>query len=562
MKIARRIFLVIGILLVLAYVRSEWRSYQAQKPVQEALAALKRDGFKTEFSELSSGNVKDILKSLQPLINTSIKIKALNYEGYARFASPFGSNSAFVALRDLTSDGQDRWQFLRDYFDKHLQELDTSQFTLLSVPLDVRLNVDKPFAVSPHLNSLSSLSRVLAVRTMLELHYGNHESAWSNLLAITYLATRSKTGPDEIAYIAKFKWLTTAYKTTWETLQTNVWSDEQLALLQAEWDRLKIWDGLPETAAHARVSCLHLIEAGIKTPLSTQIGSPLQMFKDAWNSSLQPSVSYFWEWFKALADEVRYRRHAAYEDQLAAIHYFRDLEDDLKRAIVCKSWSEMTQIPGITNTPQFSASANSRLKTLIRSRSVVQRYQTGPQGLAGSAANFETLRRLIIIALALERYHRKQGDYPLSLSVLAPQFLSEVPLDFMDGQPLRYQRFTSHDFLLYSTGLDCVDNGGTTTNEWHYHMSTEPPFPHLPINTGYDAVWPRAASTVEVSQAKQKLEDYRIMFTEDKNMPGMSPELMLRYGLMPAPSDKNKANSTNQTATTQKKAKLAEPVPR
>src|SRR5262245_52643943 len=44
------------------------------------------------------------------------------------------------------------------------------------------------------------------------------------------------------------------------------------------------------------------------------------------------------------------------------------------------------------------------------------------------------------VALAAERYRRKYGDWPPSLTDLVPHYLPAVPLDPFDGKPLRYRQ--------------------------------------------------------------------------------------------------------------------------
>jgi hypothetical protein len=71
-----------------------------------------------------------------------------------------------------------------------------------------------------------------------------------------------------------------------------------------------------------------------------------------------------------------------------------------------------------------------------------------------------------VAMLALAEYHRRHGRYPESLDNLIPDFLPRLPLDYADLQPLRYHR-TDDGYLLYSVGLDGVDDGGKTTIEEH-----------------------------------------------------------------------------------------------
>jgi len=63
------------------------------------------------------------------------------------------------------------------------------------------------------------------------------------------------------------------------------------------------------------------------------------------------------------------------------------------------------------------------------------------------------------VAMAIEQYRRKRGEIPGSLQELVPEFLDSVPIDPMDGQPLRYV-INDDGYVLYSVGRNRVDDGG------------------------------------------------------------------------------------------------------
>jgi hypothetical protein len=64
------------------------------------------------------------------------------------------------------------------------------------------------------------------------------------------------------------------------------------------------------------------------------------------------------------------------------------------------------------------------------------------------------------VACALERYHLAHGEYPAALDDLATQFISPMPHDVINGQPLRYRRTADGKFVLYSVGWNETDDGG------------------------------------------------------------------------------------------------------
>ena len=97
--------------------------------------------------------------------------------------------------------------------------------------------------------------------------------------------------------------------------------------------------------------------------------------------------------------------------------------------------------------------------------------------------------------MALERYRLSKGGYPESLASLCPAYLSNPPIDFMDGKALRYRLRGNDSFILYSTGLDCIDDGGVMMRiepqTGAYNASSTGPFGR---RDGPDVLWPRPAS--------------------------------------------------------------------
>jgi hypothetical protein len=71
-----------------------------------------------------------------------------------------------------------------------------------------------------------------------------------------------------------------------------------------------------------------------------------------------------------------------------------------------------------------------------------------------------TTSRLAITVAALERHRLATGTYPKSLDDLVPRFLVAVPLDPMDGQPLRYRLNADGSFTVYGIGPNHADDQG------------------------------------------------------------------------------------------------------
>jgi len=109
----------------------------------------------------------------------------------------------------------------------------------------------------------------------------------------------------------------------------------------------------------------------------------------------------------------------------------------------------------------------------------------------------ETERSLVLTAIALKRYSIRFGKPPADLQALVPEFLSFNPIDYMDGQPIKYRLDPDGTFVLYSIGEDYKDDGGdssmpsgktSTRNIWNRK----------------DVVWPQPASPDEIDTFRQE----------------------------------------------------------
>jgi len=120
-------------------------------------------------------------------------------------------------------------------------------------------------------------------------------------------------------------------------------------------------------------------------------------------------------------------------------------------------------------------------------------------------------RRMAAIALAIRLYEVDHGHRPAQLAALVPNYLPNVPVDPFtpDGRPFGYRPLAERP-LLYSVGVDGVDNGGQASGwkderpDWQdadilFYLEPEP-------EPGADAV-DRDASTPEAGDDDEHVED-------------------------------------------------------
>jgi len=317
-------------------------------------------------------------------------------------------------------------------------------------------------------------------------------------LAETRLMTAWEPEPVEISHLVRFADISLAFNAIWQALQTNGWADERLARLQQEWESVDFFTNLPETAAFKRASMAAECQQDRQGLVNSR-----PTFTEFLNMGLHfpPSI---WSELNYRWSQANYHKHGSYEDEKDLLLFYRDRELELRNAIKAPTWSAMRQLPGVSNPPLFQSKyRHSRTQMMMATREIGMRFQREGSSLLGRAAKAEVQRRLIITAIALERYRGKHGSYPKALPELAPEFLKTPPIDFMDGQLLRYRLTEDGHFILYSVGLDCVDDGGQMPSHERQRpldFGTE----GMGAPPKGDIVWPLPASTVAVQAVRRQ----------------------------------------------------------
>jgi hypothetical protein len=497
--------LVLVILVVAAVLLLRPGDNRGAKLVAETRQALRQEGFKTDLTDFDFSTSTEMRQR-------EAALQALGIPPQLRRISPnlmetVNSNSAVVvwkgdslkmpSARWPSSSDELSWEEFREQLKENKPALDGACEAILSGP--IRFNV---LAGNGNarlgLALVRGLADALCNRAMLDLHDGNKDSAWTNLMAATRLATACEPEPVEVSHFVRFVVAKEVFSTTWQALQADGWSDAQLARLQQEWEGLDLFTNLPEIAAFTRANDADQAARNRDMMLKSR-GSIFQFAIQLLRSPMYISAA-----LRARSDESDYLRHGWFDDQKDLMLYNRDWEVQLRKAVQSPTWARMQQLPGVTNQVPFQSKfPRSRVQLFVSMRQLPGAPAMRGGGLLGRAADTEAERRILVTAVALERYRGKHGSYPSALAALAPDYLKTVPMDFMDGQALRYRLRDDGHFLLYSVGLDCADDGGQIVSEARPGLanSRATDFNALPAG---DIVWPFPASMAAVDARRQQ----------------------------------------------------------
>ena len=111
----------------------------------------------------------------------------------------------------------------------------------------------------------------------------------------------------------------------------------------------------------------------------------------------------------------------------------------------------------------------------------------------------ETMKNIVISAIALKRYQTRHNQLPDTLAMLVPNLLPSVPVDCIDDRPLRYHLNDDGTFMLYSVGFNGKDDGGDPALLKNAETADEDlDYYDWLSNRALDWVWPQPATEKEI----------------------------------------------------------------
>ena len=217
-----------------------------------------------------------------------------------------------------------------------------------------------------------------------------------------------------------------------------------------------------------------------------------EKFRKLWGSYYTPNVPSREQTFPFIFwDELRWRWFWSYQDEVRGLQAFQVVIDATRMAETNKSFQPAKSFAD-TNLPHLKQGQGSWQDL----RNTFSQSAYSLNTALRRAARTETARNVVITAIALKRYELRHHQLPATLEELTPDLLKAVPIDCMDGQPLRYRRNADGTFLLYSVGENGKDDGGDPALE----KSVQSSIFYWQNSHAQDWVWPQPASPEEVQK--------------------------------------------------------------
>jgi hypothetical protein len=313
---------------------------------------------------------------------------------------------------------------------------------------------------SPVLEKLRDTERLLVTTSAQAFYASNFSESRADLLAALDLVRLYSAGPHMAPFWLRALLARDAFNPTWEALQSDAWSEPQLAELQNRWQCMELFS---DAAAGLAFNRADIIAYLAKLRETASNNAPIWGNQAFFVPSVPPSNNQFLDGIMhslaMVRTRVRFRQWKSswsYEEELYYLRSIEAAQESMQAALDSGAYAPASQAfdQQASNIDRFFPDRTNHFLLYVQGHS--QRLG----GPLATPALAEMGRRICVTAIALKRYHLQHGVYPATLNDLVPAFLPAVPMDFMDGKPLRYKLRSDGDFLLYSVGLDGVDNGG------------------------------------------------------------------------------------------------------
>jgi len=495
-----KVLIALGIVLGVAIVVPVIRHYQLRFAVESYISELKAKGEPMELAQVIPPPVPPEQNGV-PLIINSLTNLENKYKSIAQTNPPTAmceilpgkamvrwQQSKIVGFDDndlasLSTNARlwtNTWEDLGKELAAEKDDLDSFQSLTNHPILDFSLDYGDGYSIQlQHLARLMPATQWLSAAALCDLHERRTAKACADVHAILAIVKGQTEEPLEISQLVRSAIANIGAETTWEILQDPSVSESDLASLQQDWESLEFVDAAKRTYLAERVINLRSMEHYLQSP------SDLWRGVNGNDREIDRKLcKLLWQSFWIYADEKR------------MMQTYQVLTDAMRMVETNHSF-QSAQMFARTNFNRlgFEGPFPQEGTLHIDINPIGVRWLMSEDAfdsfrLLKRAMVFETARNMTIVAIALKRYELQHHELPPTLDSLTPTILKTIPLDYMNGQALHYQKSSDGTFLLYSVGENGVDDGGNPSFHrwWGFYWFA----PTL------DLVWPQPATEQEI----------------------------------------------------------------
>jgi hypothetical protein len=466
--------LVLGTVVALFYAEENWRGAHAWEKVE---AELKAKGEPLTMEEMIPLPIPDDEnKAMAPLFIEVFAadkeasdgkkdvppttIKRLREVVYSEDLKPKKNSNPGRGESFELSDPKG----ILDYFSQHAKEMENIEEALGRPRVRWNLDYTKGFEMRfPHLNAALDIAKILQLRAQAHIRLGQDTEAIKDIHLILRSGDLVRRDNYLIGHLVSITCDSIAQQLIWEGMQRRLWNEAQLRELQKLEQRTDYVDNLQHAMRWERAVFLDIVSRMKVEDLVRLTGA---------------------------SDTTRSR---GFEERIFLLLVSLRPKGwlDQERVYCCQIHESaffQSSAP-----PELIANTKTTFKKLMQDFAFIPNLFYRPltklamPSIEGSLnKTFNTMAGfgMINASAAIERHRLATGKLPQNLEALIPVYLDTMPLDPVDGKPLRYVIKNENDYLLYSIGWNETDDGGVATKN----------------RDQGDWVWPSCPGLVEVRE--------------------------------------------------------------
>lgn len=401
-----------------------------------------------------------------------------------------------VGFRESTWKNPDTWEVTNSWEDVEL-ELSTNRVVMQALrevvqapAFDHKLDYAKGFELLiPHVRPARDLSRWYAASAQLSLRRGDNPEAFHDLMAALKLPWVLENDRWFYSEVVRIQIANQNMAVCWEALQSDNWTDNQLAQMQSAWEQTTFLTNMIPALRMERAIHRSEFEWFFSSARSSpDVGLTIFHVTPGWVDFMPDGME---DPFKKRVVPAIWRFAWLKQDEKNLLEAIDRLIQICQSAASHRSKSQVSDLldqfdnkylPQECRTTMFPVSELFLMSTFSSMKKVFRA---------------ESQRSLVLCAIGLKRYSLRHGKLPATLDALVPEFLPSVPVDYMDGKAVKYRHNENGSFTIYSVGEDGKDDGGDLslspeTSTWRDLWKRR------------DYVWPAPATPEEVEAARKK----------------------------------------------------------
>ncbi|HLZ53437.1 MAG TPA: hypothetical protein VKS19_03065 [Verrucomicrobiae bacterium] len=507
MSLRLKIFIAAGIVLVVAILVPVIHHYQLRAATGAYIAQLKAQGEPMELAQVipppvpAEQNSADTLRKAAALFDADQSLLETNQADGMRMAAPGKAMICWWQPDVRDYDSTNSWDDVKTAVARNEKSFALLQQIIVRPNFDFQIKYENGVAGLDFTNFCLAASKRAALRletaAISDLHRSDTASAVKNLRAMLSLVKAMRDERLVICELVRIAIANIALTVNWEVLQSTNITEERLAELQNDWARLDFVRSEENALEMERV--IGEITLGKWRSSNSPLLQQFDLARSARESMGLPNKNdHPWDKAEMGMEVFLWRYWWSYPDELRALRGYEVLMNTMRLADTNGSFQDALSSQDTALDRLGISKLNNSFDSLFSGEtdfhSMLSESIVTLAGVARKVMRVEAAKQIVMTVIALKRYRLKYGNYPPNLNSLVPEFVPAIPLDPVDGQPLRYRPNADGTFLLYSVGENGKDDGGNPAleqgAEWRSDYWQNP--------YALDWVWPQPATPQEI----------------------------------------------------------------